>query len=124
MYYDTNITSAEQMNCCGISEIDDLGAARNAAEAMYSILDEWNIARFVIFSQAGKTAKYGVNFARYIKKHKLGTVIETPGWKVNPNSNNLLKVWIWTIDTKACEKWYQREDKKQNALINSDYCGN
>lgn len=68
--------------------------------------------RYAIFSQAGigrgQGARYGTNLAAYITRNKLGKVIST-GTSINPNSGNLLKVFVWTVDHKALEKWAEKQ---------------
>lgn len=51
---------------------------------------------------------YGRRFAALIRKEKLGDVLET-GRHVNPNSNNHLKVWIWTLDHVALKAWLEKQ---------------
>ena len=47
---------------------------------------------------------YGENFAAFILKHKLGAVVGT-GFAVNPNTNNPLQTWVWTVDHAALAAW-------------------
>lgn len=54
---------------------------------------------------------YGRNFAAYILDNQLGTTVTTPR-EVNPNSGNLLQVWIWTIDHTALSAWYGKNNQK------------
>ena len=61
----------------------------------------------MIFTQAGKGATYGDRFAEYILEHKLGDVTMT-GVKVNPNSRNPLKTFVWTVDHPAVKRHITR----------------
>lgn len=120
------------LKCCGIKEIAGLshhettkGALKSFGELTYfaarnvkgpkepPVMVPAPIERFryVIFSQANtpgyleslSRSKYGEKFAALILKERLGTLIETTP-NINPNSNNMLRVWVWTIDhdrTKA-----------------------
>ena len=104
-----------EMKCCGLREMDRLsthgtpeGALQSFAlnTVLYTVWDPRNRInvstpivnfRYVIFTQARKDAFYGENFAALIRKNALGDVVETD-FKVNPNSTNLLKVWVWDVD--------------------------
>lgn len=59
--------------------------------------------RFVIFTDINKRT-YGSRLAAYIVEHKLGDVIET-GQHKNPNSRNMVRVWVWTLDHRALKLW-------------------
>ena len=120
MLYDSDIIYIQGMDCCGIKEISGLSYAKNSAEAMYSFMNnsyDWNQRfRYVIFSQAKTNATYGKKFAAFIRKHKLGSTVVTRGEHRNPNSGNVLKIWIWTINWFAVKTWYKKEALKQEAL--------
>ena len=126
MIYNEDIIEVTNLACCGIKEIDGLSRTKYPAEAMYSLLYNCEGFRYIIFSQAGAKAKYGERFANFIYRHKLGSIVSTRGVYKNPNSGNILKAWIWTVDTKACNEWFEEEDAKQEALRNkeSDSCYN
>lgn len=95
--------------CCGIREIADLSRAASARVAFNQyytlVVDHGAFHRYVMFTQANRLdaarrVTYGERFTAYIRKHNLGAVIETEE-NINPNSGNLLKVWIWTVDHDA-----------------------
>lgn len=114
------------MACCGVKEMDGLSTFRSAQEAMrafagctvegaqprdgYGYYDPWvgNRFRYVIFSQAGARSRYGTRFAAFIRDNGLGDVVKTAGRHINPNSNRILKVWIWTVDHEAVSEWVNR----------------
>lgn len=58
--------------------------------------------RYAIFTEAyvpgDQPQGYGSEFADFIKAKGLGLVVEADGPQVNPNSGNMLRVWIWTVD--------------------------
>lgn len=110
--------------CCGIREISGLSYCRDkkglysAKQAMREVFQQcygqppgcqdvkW---RYAIFSEANPPdaeapLNYGTKFCAYILENGLGTVIET-GNNINPNSENLLKVWVWTMDHDAMRAW-------------------
>lgn len=112
MYVGTDIS------CCGIREIEELRSCRTAAAAMKAFVEKTSPEksyydggvemrrdkfRYAIFSGT-KRSLYVDRFAAYIRDNKLGEVVET-GWNRNPNSNNLLKACIWTIDWNALKEW-------------------
>jgi len=47
----------------------------------------------------------GMRLAKYIRKHGLGTIVETTHRK-NPNSGNTMKVWLWGINHKRLKEWH------------------
>lgn len=66
--------------------------------------------RYVFFTQANPTklspTGYGFRFAAFIRKHKLGeVVIASEVDHINPNSNNHLAMWTWTVNQDALSKW-------------------
>jgi len=60
--------------------------------------DDNNPPTFLIFSD--NTQGIGVQLAEFIKKHRLGSVIQSKGWRYNPNSGNDIKVWLWAPNWK------------------------
>ena len=79
--------------------------------------------RYVFFTQANPPGKgsppkigYGYAFAAFIRKHKLGeVVIASEGDHINPNSNNFLKMWTWTVDHAALNEWFNKDTAQQTA---------
>jgi hypothetical protein len=110
-------------HCCGLREISGLSSYSAHTRKMKTIDEHlsvmyWQVYhknpdyptarenwRYAIFTEAwrqdGAQYGYGEAFATYIREHGLGDVIETTGEHVNPNSGNVLKVWVWTIDHDA-----------------------
>jgi hypothetical protein len=104
------------LRCCGIKEISRLayyGSPTAAMRDLYKMLFvEGNITsrrfRYCIFSEASvpsdSPASYGKKFCALITKCKMGSVLETQP-TLNPNSGNLLKVYLWTVDFSQLERW-------------------
>src|ERR1700677_3513802 len=112
-----------QLGCCGIKEYYDLGININSKGVEKVVEEIANQTRpappggvnygdrlnhqypcaFILFS-AVRSGKYGSTLHAFIHENKLGEVWETE-FKKNPNSNNLIKVYIWGIDRKALDKW-------------------
>ena len=53
----------------------------------------------------------GTRVVDYIKKNKLGRVVGTHG-KVNPNSGNEIKAWLWEVNEKALREWFFANGKE------------
>jgi hypothetical protein len=106
----------DYIDCCGIREISGLSQHRGPAAALKSFCrgvykteygTDASRFRYSIFSQI-QARQYGDKFAAYILEHKLGDVIETTGRHVNPNSGNVLKVFVWTVDHDAVKLWWEK----------------
>lgn len=106
-----------RLTCCGVFEISELCFHKSPREAMTAFVQVvlgpshgilYNPSRFayVMFTAAGKEKPlvYGEKFKAYIVKEGLGTVVET-GVNLNPNSNNQLKVFLWTVNHPALAAW-------------------
>jgi len=116
------------LECCGIRELNGLSDAESSKEALLSFYYNTSYIdadrfRYVIFSQAlsyrcGRTPAYGEKFASYLRNLRVGSVkIATTEDVKNPNSNNFLKVWIWTVDWDALKAW---ANKPANAKLLKD----
>jgi hypothetical protein len=110
------------LECCGIKELIGISGHRSGGALLRAILEvaqessyedddtPWSgNFRYAIFSQASN-GKYGKKFAVFIREHNLGEVIET-GTHINPNSGNLLKMWVWTVDHDAVRNWSSKYGK-------------
>lgn len=115
--------TVRHMACCGLREITGLSngdlpitqmkqflkkvfAADGFSGGKYSRL----MCSHVVFTEArhprydNGQPKYGHNFAAFIRANSLGTV-SASRIGVNPNSNNQVKFWVWTIDGENLKKW-------------------
>lgn len=99
-------------SCCGIREIYGIGN-KTPELILYSLgyyLDQGegiSGAHYLFSDNTGAQdgVHYGEVFRDYIINHELGTVLETP-FKHNPNSGNMLKAFLWTIDQPAFDRWF------------------
>src|SRR6202007_2960824 len=58
---------------------------------------------FVMFSDTDNGASYGGNsLCRYIRENNLGEIIEM-GPRMNPNTGNQIKVWVWAPPHESLE---------------------
>lgn len=98
----------------GISEYD------NAEDAMrglcYRLRLEWDKIVKIKFSMMIFTGNihegYPQKFKKLILKEKLGSVINT-GAKVNPNSGNTIRAYIWNVDKQKLSKWFKENRNKE-----------
>ncbi len=60
---------------------------------------------------SNEMGRYPGNLYRSIKRHKLGDIVQTKS-KINPNSRNNIRIYIWTVDKKALSKWFKRNRHK------------
>jgi hypothetical protein len=114
--------------CCGVREISLLSsytdpkvAMRMFGQGLFSKRPGEQktspMFRYVVFTQAQAQntrlteTGYGYRFAAYIREHNLGTLIDTP-FNVNPNSNNNLKMWVWTVDLEVTKRHWEELDKE------------
>jgi len=117
-----------QMMCCGLRELHGLEWASGSGpvHAMTEFIHvacpkrqeyKWRNGKYmmqylsrlyfshVVFSEARDgNGGYGERFAAYIKKNKLGDVVASQR-RVNPNSGNQVKLWVWTLNKQALVKW-------------------
>jgi hypothetical protein len=76
--------------------------------------DHDNTWRYAVFTQAGTRKTYGKKFAALIKKENLGEVVQATTKSVkNPNSGNVLKAWIWTVNHRNLRAWAQKQANLQ-----------
>lgn len=109
-----------QMACCGVVEFDGLLEHKTPQQALSAIyLDmeyeqEWRKA-YIIFTDHCRCRK-GAELARLIKRLKIGPVTSFRR-KMNPNSGNHIRVWVWDFNKKAFKRYMDNTDymKKRRA---------
>lgn len=110
----TNFNNIKEIS--GISDYDYNSEAKKIMRGIcYSIRQNYGrIIRIpfttMIFSGVVEN-RYAGNLSRLIKRAKLGEVMCTNP-KVNPNSDNVIGVYIWTVDKVALSRWYKRNRKE------------
>lgn len=121
--------------CCGLDEYTGLNQNRDVELIpyelmMYSIAENsdcdpsWSSVR--VSTQVVMTAvqplSAGTHRANYhygndkkflalVKKHKLGTVVSSP-LKINPNSRNKVKCYLWSVSVTGVKRYLKGEFKK------------
>lgn len=124
------------MNCCGLDELANIQCDPSAKSTIDGLLGNWRrviydyptqkyketgeyqpCAAHLIFSDAHDSKKrenYGDELMKYIRKHKLGTVIKTRKDQKNPNSGNMISCYVWTVDPKGCKKYCDKKGLKND----------
>ena len=117
------MTIRHNLACCGVAEISGLRRYSTPENAMRSFAKVAQAKRGVLFTdflgmthytnQRGRAfvmfsgveqAAYHTKFASLIRRAKLGTVT-TLAPRDNPNSGNMLKVYLWAPDWMRIEAW-------------------
>jgi len=113
-----------QLSCCGLRELSGLQGPDSPRMKMkefirtscprsgrydfrsgrYSYVGSLRFSH-VIFSEARDGAgDYGERFAAFIRRNKLGDVVASLR-RVNPNSGNQVKCWVWTLNKPNLMAW-------------------
>ena len=114
------VFSIHYLRCCGVRELHNLRAAteyvgyENIARKIASLIEDkvFNCA-YILFTGVQPESRYhggtyGDGFQDFILANRLGTVMaSTKG--TNPNSGNVLKVYLWQLDHAALKARYQTE---------------
>jgi hypothetical protein len=118
----------ENNECCAVREIGGLIASPTARAALQVVgprlvnrINQCDVADghasgHVMFTQAGEEFSYGIRFAAYLRRHRLGTIVATR-FNMNPNSGRGVKVWMWQPHLPNLIKWIAKE-KLSHLLIN------
>lgn len=110
------------MQCCGVKEIGGVRAAYThntpgtfdqfeAGLRNYLAPNYGNPTNaYFIFTAVENTLTpaYGEAFKAFILKNDLGTVMESAVNR-NPNSNNPLRVYLWTMNLANVKVWYANQ---------------
>jgi hypothetical protein len=125
-FEELNNIEINDLECCGVKEIDGLSKFDDDPEAAMSAFclartgynhyhqDTSSISSslqlnfaHILFTQAGNVT-YGQQFARFIRANRLGSVVRSR-IQVNPNSKNPLAAYIWTVDRLALKRWWAKQ---------------
>jgi len=101
------------LDCCGIKEIVDIdNYTENPKQIILDICEDYykeeHMCAFYIFSDIQKK-KAGKNLKNFIQKNKLGLITLSP-IRINPNSGNSLRVYLWTIDKKNLKQYWHKNN--------------
>jgi len=110
-------TTLRHMDCCAAAEIVNLSESASPGVALAAILPDllgrpFNKPVFVVFTgvtvvreqegfeghaRTSRRDDYGRAFKEFIENNEFGTVHES-GERVNNNSGNSLRMWVWEPD--------------------------
>ncbi len=118
----------ERVSCCGLREAEDVGVHETPEEALQDLCANASTAdpygrseanqlfqpslggfSHIVFTGAAATSRrtYADKLAAYIRRHKLGAVT-TARKARNPNSGNILGVYVWTVNRRVLAAWYKK----------------
>lgn len=117
------------MACCGVGELKQIFTEKTPqavlkvfCKSRVDLAGTLNFNRaFYVFTQAFKkdsssdqlVARLGEKLEAFIEKNKMGTVVKTVEM-ANPNTTNMITVFVWSPDTSAVSKWYAKELAKKD----------
>lgn len=86
---------------CGVSMLNDL---RDFSIKLFrDFISYGHLDKDYTYIFSDNKEGNGKNLADAIRKYKLGKLTETP-WAVNPNSENMIKVWVWRYNGRNVPK--------------------
>lgn len=93
-----------------MSTVDARTTIMDAAEQWH---EEDMDGAFIFFSTTNDNKK-GADVAAYVEKYKLGVIVKMRPTR-NPNSENMLTMWVWTVNKKNfLSYWHQSTRYKEN----------
>lgn len=122
--------NATGLGCCAVTEISGLNYMNRddptaAADALWNYCQQrapsapaYPRCRYALFTEATYGAEcdpqgYGHRFAKFIRDTGLGTLTDSIPEGKNPNSGNLVKVWVWIINWDALTAWIVSETTRR-----------
>lgn len=95
---------------CGVYLMNDLyGGAVGAIRSAFEQSTPRLISQ-VVFSDVVGKASAGTALAKHILDKNLGTITASR-IKVNPNTGNRIRVWVWELNVPNLEKWLNKHAK-------------
>lgn len=113
------MTYISPLLCCGVKELVGVSDA-TPAQFLWELKteDEGCTSRNFVFTDITQHRKSsqigGWAFAKFIRRKRLGTVLGPSKPGKNPNTRNLVCVWVWTPNVKAVQRWFAVEDARRN----------
>lgn len=110
-----------ETDCCGIRELTEVMGSETARDAVIDAAEGWfekDMDGAYIFYSVTSDSKIGHAIESYIGKYKLGMVHKTHSTR-NPNSENMLTMWVWTIN-KTNFKAYWHSTKRYAKKYKND----
>lgn len=111
-----------ETDCCGIRELSDVMGCDNAREAVVDAAEWWfekDKDGAYIFYSVTSDSRIGHAIESYIAKYKLGVVQRTHSTR-NPNSENMLTMWMWTINKTNFKAYWHNTKRYAKKYKNRD----
>jgi len=108
------MTDINRTACCGMQVIDGLDQSsgrimKDICKWKYPEYGNGGEQAFLVFTDDIEE-KNGERFAKFIKRKGLGELYVTPA-RLNPNSENKIKVWVWAPHEEKLMDWYKNHKK-------------
>lgn len=106
-------------SCCGVGDISGLDASPKdiIAEVVYD-RESNNSLPLMVFADV-VASRRAQALAKYIVDEGLGEVVMT-GVKVNPNSANRIRAYLWTVDSRGLSRWSTKHYKIDAHALDCD----
>jgi hypothetical protein len=95
------------LRCCGIAELAEIRTSLDARSMIASL--QRSVQPFIIFSDVLPYI-HAQKLIAYIDAHSLGPVM-SPTARINGNSGNRLKVWVWSPNRAALNRLRKQPHK-------------
>lgn len=94
--------------CCGADEIVGIWDY-DPADVVRAVLQRRadNFVNIPLYVFSGTGEGYCEELAKFIKKNKLGSVVKSRE-KVNPNTGNHIRIWVWAASELGLKSYAQR----------------
>lgn len=114
------MATLDETPCCGVQFIDMIDDSPESVlvdvcEKKYNENNDWDeyaeplLQAFLIFTDNVSDNNFGEELADYITKHKLGGV-KASRQRRNPNTDNMIRVWIWSPNERNLKAWYRKHN--------------
>ncbi len=119
-YHDVQM---DEMRCCGTNEIHALNESGITADdialsvMMQREFEEFSCAHLILSEVTNHRdwPMHGADLERLVKKHELGTVLASAS-KLNINSGNHVRAYIWTPHYGRLQQWAQESEEWAEAM--------
>lgn len=109
----------DNTSCCGLNEI--VGVAYNSPQDVMRMVCEYknlsdtkdnrDYVPLMFFTDTiykkKPAVQSGQSFAKFIEDNKLG-VLSKSTIRINPNSSNRIRCWIWSVNFPNLINWYKK----------------
>lgn len=110
MFDDYDNICLNDTECCGLHEIYNIQRVSADVILLDNEFDDDSCAFYLFTDTGGSKRSSGGKLAKFITENKLGIVTASPT-KRNPNSQNMLTVWVWAVNRRAFNAWRRKNRK-------------